>query len=297
MQLAGIALQSRGMTQRVDTSDPRAVAGEVERLYREMFPGGDSAFVPEAVEAVVECFRGRFAGFQAVDTRYHDIEHTMQGTLCLARLLHGRSRAGALPVLDERMARLGLWAILLHDTGYLKRLEDTAGTGAKYTVTHVSRSADFAAGFLARRGCAEGEIRAVQNMIRCTGINANLRAIPFGSEAERITGYALATADLLGQMSAEDYLEKLPVLYAEFAEAARFTGDQSQFVASFASAEDLVRRTPAFWEEYVLPKLKGELGGLYRFLSDPYPDGRNDYVERVEANMAQLKRKLAERGG
>ncbi|HRT58666.1 MAG TPA: hypothetical protein P5038_18730, partial [Candidatus Paceibacterota bacterium] len=88
------------MTQRVDTSDPRAVAGEVERLYREMFPGGDSAFVPEAVEAVVECFRGRFAGFQAVDTRYHDIEHTMQGTLCLARLLHGRSRAGALPVLD-----------------------------------------------------------------------------------------------------------------------------------------------------------------------------------------------------
>ncbi len=280
------------MTQRVDTRNPRAVAGEVERLYREMFPGSHSGFVPEAVEAVVDCFQGRFAGFQAVDTRYHDIEHTLQGTLCLARLLHGRTRAGARPVLQERMAQLGLWAILLHDTGYLKRLEDTGGTGAKYTVTHVSRSADFAAEFLARRGCSQPEIRAVQNMIRCTGINANLAAIPFDSQAERVAGFALATADLLGQMSADDYLEKLPVLYAEFAEAAEFTGDQSQFVASFASADDLVRRTPAFWENFVLPKLEGELGGLYRFLSDPYPDGRNDYVERVEANIANLKRNL-----
>ena len=282
------------MTQRVDTRNPRAVAREVERLYREMFPGSHSGFVPEAVEAVLDCFQGRFAGFQAVDTRYHDIEHTLQGTLCLARLLHGRTRAGARPVLQERMVQLGLWAILLHDTGYLKRLEDTRGTGAKYTVTHVSRSANFAAEFLARRGCPEAEIRAVQNMIRCTGINANLDAIPFDSQAERVVGFALATADLLGQMSADDYLEKLPVLYAEFAEAAAFTRDQSQFVASFASADDLVRRTPAFWADYVLPKLEGELAGLYRFLNDPYPDGPNDYVQKVESNMTRLKRRLHE---
>jgi hypothetical protein len=249
------------MTQRVDTSDPGPWPGGGEALSRDV-SGGDSAFVPEAVEAVVECFRGRFAGFQAVDTRYHDIEHTMQGTLCLARLLHGRSRAGALPVLDERMARLGLWAILLHDTGYLKRLEDTAGTGAKYTVTHVSRSADFAAGFLARRGCRGGGNPGRAEHDPVHGNQRQSPAIPFGSEAERYHRLRAGDGGFAGADVGRGLPEKLPVLYAEFAEAARFTGDQSQFVASFASAEDLVRRTPAFWEVYVLPKLKGELGGL-----------------------------------
>jgi hypothetical protein len=37
-------------------------------------------------------------------------------------------------------------------------------------------------------------------MIRRTGINARLSEIPFASELERTVGFALATADLLGQM-------------------------------------------------------------------------------------------------
>ena len=37
----------------------------------------------------------------------------------------------------------------------------------------------------------------------------------------RIVGFALGTADLLGQMAAPDYVDKLPVLYDEFVEAAR----------------------------------------------------------------------------
>ena len=57
-------------------------------------------------------------------------------------------------------------------------------------------------------------------MIRCTGVNAALSVIPFQSEMEKVAGFALGTADLLGQMAAEDYVDKLPILYAEFAEAA-----------------------------------------------------------------------------
>src|SRR6185437_3386983 len=136
-----------------------------------------------------------------------------------------RHRAKAKPLLTQRMFELGLLAILMHDTGYLKQRGDTEGTGAKYTVTHVDRSADFAAQLLADKKFSKADIQAVQNMIHCTGVDAALSVIPFQSEEEKIAGFALGTADLLGQMAAEDYVEKLPVLYSEFAEATQFSRD------------------------------------------------------------------------
>jgi hypothetical protein len=274
----------------VATKNPRAVEGEVQAAYLALYPQADSVFVPRAFQWTIECFTGQHRGYQAIDARYHDLEHTLQGTLCMVRLLSGREKAGAEPRLTERCFRLGLLAILLHDTGYLKRREDLSGTGAKYTITHVVRSADFAGQLLGERGLPMHDIRAVQQMISCTGLSAKLAAIPFESELERITGYALATADLLGQMAADDYVEKLPVLFGEFAEASAYSGDRTHFISTFISSEDLVRKTPIFWERSIRPKLETELLGLCRFLNDPYPDGTNEYIARIEANMERIKR-------
>jgi hypothetical protein len=279
----------------VATKDPTAVEGEVQAAYLAMFPDGDRQFVPQAFGWAVDCFAGRYRDYQAVDTWYHDFEHTLQGTLCLARLLHGRHRTGAQPALTERMLQLAVLGILLHDTGYLKKRDDTEGTGAKYTINHVERSADFAAQLLAEKGFTPAEIEAVRNMIRCTGINASPGAIRFESELEKVAGFALATADLLGQMAADDYVDKLPILYAEFAEAANFSGDKTHFVASFSSAEDLIQKTPAFWEAFVQTKLEYDFAGLYRFLNDPYPSGPNGYIDRITANITRLKGKNVKR--
>jgi hypothetical protein len=212
----------------------------------------------------------------------------------MVRLLARRHAVGIEPRLPERTFRLGLLAILLHDTGYLKQREDQAGTGAKYTITHVARSADFAGELLAQKEFPAPDVSAVQNMIRCTGLNAKLAQIPFESEVDRVAGYALATADLLGQMAAEDYVDKLPVLYGEFAEATAYTGDKTHFVASFVNAEDLLRKTPGFWEHSIKPKLDRELLGLWRFLNDPYPAGPNEYVSRIEANMEKIRRQFGD---
>ncbi len=277
----------------VVTKDPAAVEVEVQKAYLTMFPRGDRMIVPQIFGWAIDCFTGLHRDYQPIDALYHDFEHTLQGTLCMARLLEGRHRAGAEPALTERLAQLGLVAILLHDTGYLKKKDDRAGTGAKYTVTHVRRSAEFAAELLREKHFAAAEIKAVQNMILCTGVNAALDQIPFQGDPERITGYALATADLLGQMAAEDYVEKLPVLYAEFAEAARHDEQSAGMLGTFSSAEDLKQKTPAFWETYVQSKLDGEFGGLYRFLDDARAEGRNCYVERIEANVGRLKREVA----
>jgi hypothetical protein len=273
----------------VDTRDPKAVENEVQSICAALFPDGGHAVVPRAFAWMAECFNGSLEDYLPVDARYHDFEHTMQGTLCLARLLQGRHVAGVLPRLTLRQFEITLLAILFHDSGYLKRREDTKGTGAKYTVIHVDRSAAFVAEYLPRKGFADAEIAAMQHMILCTGIDVDLNAIPFRNDMERTTGFALATADLLGQMAARDYVDKLPLLYDEFAECARFVGASLPPTFAFDSAENLMRCTPAFWDNYVLPKVNDDFRGLYHFLNDPYPDGPNAYVQRIEENVARVR--------
>ena len=280
------------MFDEVDTKVPRAAEEYVASIYQTIFPNGDRAFVPQAFEWAGRFFSGQCGDYQAIDARYHDFEHTLQGTLCLARLLHGRHDAKAFPPLSQKAFELGLLAILFHDTGYLKKKDDAEGTGAKYTPTHVSRSAAIVKEFLAGKGWAQAETTAIENMIRCTGVNVDLKAIPFQNSEERMVGFALGTSDLLGQMAAPDYVEKLPVLYEEFAEAARFGGANAARVCPFTSAEDLMRKTRKFWEGYVRTKINHDFERLYTFLNKPYPDGPNEYVLRVEHNIERLVRAL-----
>jgi hypothetical protein len=277
----------------VVTKNPTAVQAEVQKAFLAGFPNADPRFVPQIFGWAIQCFAGGYKDYHPVDVPYHDFEHTLQGTLCLARLLQRRQAAGAQPSISQKLFELGLLAILLHDTGYLKRGNDTEGTGAKYTMTHVNRSADFAGALLKERGFDPGDIKAVQNMIHCTGLDAALSVIPFQSEQEKIVGCALGTSDLLGQMAADDYVEKLHALYSEFAEAARHSKGKTHFVALYSSAEDLMRKTPDFWEKFVQGKLDHDFGGLYRFLSIPYPDGPNEYLDRIDANIERLRQQLA----
>jgi hypothetical protein len=272
----------------VVTKDPTSVEVEVQAAYLAVFPQADAMFIPRVFGWAIDCFTGGYKDYAAVDAHYHDFEHTLQGTLCMARLLRARHLAGAHPQLTQRMFQLGVVAILLHDTGYLKKRDDTEGTGAKYTVTHVKRSAEFAGQLLAEKGFGPTDIQAVKNMIHCTGLDAALGVIPFQNETEKILGHALGTADLLGQMAADDYVQKLPVLYSEFAEALQYSKDKTHFISMFSSAEDLMHKTPAFWEKFVQLKLNRDFGGLYRFLNDPYPHGPNHYLERIEDNIKRL---------
>jgi hypothetical protein len=276
----------------VDTRVPGEVEKQVQQIYGVLFPQADAGFVARAFAWADQCFNGRHNDYRPIDARYHDFEHTLQGTLCLARLLHGRHTARGQPDITEKQFQLVLLAILFHDTGYLKKRDDTEGTGAKYTLIHVTRSVQFAAEFLAQKGYTDADIRAVQNMISCTGVNADLAAIPFQNDTERMLGYALATADLLGQMAAADYVDKLRVLFLEFEEAARFSGPRSTRLLTYASAEELMRNTPDFWRGYVLPKINGDFARLHRFLHVPYPDGPNEYLQRIEQNIERVQRAL-----
>jgi hypothetical protein len=94
-------------------------------------------------------------------------------------------------------------------------------------------------------------------------------------------------------MAADDYLEKLVVLYDEFAEAEKFPGAPLPEAFHFPSADALMRSTQGFWEHFVLPKINDDFRRLYVFLNDPYPDGPNSFVQRIEKNLRRLQQQLA----
>ena len=118
------------------------------------FPAADFAPLSRAFDDFAALFEGRYPGYLACDTLYHDIRHTLDMTLAMARLVDGHERASAAADrLGARRAMLGVLVALLHDSGYLKRSSEShVENGAVFTKIHVSRSADFISTYLPRLG-------------------------------------------------------------------------------------------------------------------------------------------------
>ena len=272
-----------------DTRSPLAVAGAVEKLHDEVFPGVGCAYVRPVLRKIESVFAGHWRDFQAMDTAYHDIEHTLQATLCSLRIVAGFCRAGAHPTLSARDFRIAFHAMLLHDVGYAKKRDDHEGTGAKFTLIHEARGCDMAQDFLAEENWDKAEIDRVCSLILCTGPRSNLGGTKFGNPAHRVLGQSVCTADFLSQMSDPGYVQKLPDLFEEFAESDRANNIPLE-KRLFKTMDDLYRSTPSFWNDFVLPKLRGECDNIARYLADPFPDGSNPYLEQVTANMDAVKR-------
>lgn len=271
-----------------DTSNPALAAQRAGELFKAAFRGEDDGFIAPWFQLVAKLFRGEYREYQAMDTVYHDLDHTLQATLCWVRLMCNRQRAGVSPQMGLRDFEAGLVAILMHDLGYLKDEGDSVGTGAKYTFVHERRSCEIATTILEELGWVRNRIFTVQHLILCTGPRALIDAIPFVSELERVMGLAVTTADYLGQMSDPAYPEKLEPLFKEFEESDNFRG-VPQKKRLFHSADELIEKTPGFWRHVVLPKLENECVGLFHFLADPWPSGRNPYIEAVEANIRRIE--------
>src|SRR5688572_22568773 len=129
----------------VDVTDPDAVNREVCEIFARLFPGRPVAAIDQAFRDLDALYHGRFPGFHACDTPYHDIQHVLDVTLAMARMMDGHERKESVRGrLGPRLFRLGVVAALFHDAGYVRRVEDTDyRNGAELTLTHVSRSAEF----------------------------------------------------------------------------------------------------------------------------------------------------------
>jgi hypothetical protein len=274
----------------VDTKDAPAVAAFVEAKFAAMYPGASLQWLRTLFTDMERLFSGQHPDYAEVDIRYHDLEHTLQATVCITLILEGRHKAEVEPRLTPRQFELALSAVLLHDAGYIKLRSDTSGTGAKYTFCHVLRSCAFAASYLPTLGASDYEVEAVLGAINCTGPTKNISRLYFREPVERIIGCALATADYLGQMAAADYPDELEILFHEFKESDDFIRLPASRRA-FKTPAELVEKTPIFWKKFVQPKLESDFMAVYRFLARPYPHGPNPYLEAVEKNIAKIKRR------
>lgn len=264
----------------------------VQAIFVAHFPKCGVGFLQGLCERIQELFAGKYPDYQACDTAFHDLAHTFHATVATVRLLDGHLKSGRPPKLGPRDFELTVAGILLHDTGFIKRVGDNDGTGAKYTLTHVDRSAEFAASFLPPLGVEPDEVRVVQLAIHCTGVNVDVSRLAFRDERERFIGCALGTGDIIGQMAAPDYPSRLPALYSEYVEAAKYSKLRDGGIASYKSAEDLMSRSRDFYESHVKRMLEAQWNGVHRALTHHFADRKNHYFTAIDHNLGQIDRQL-----
>jgi hypothetical protein len=250
------------------------------------------------LEFITNLFQGHVDGFLPCDTAFHDFDHTLEATRVALDLLaaHRDNPHPQFTPLRESDRLLVFAAVLFHDTGYLKRTGDCEGSGAKYSAIHVGRSCFLAWDFLPAFGFTPDEIRQVQNAICATAVTARMDQLPFRNPREWLMAAIVATGDMLGQMAAPDYPERLPGLYLEFREAGAFSHFRNSSFGAYQSLQDLLAGTEKFFYRHVLPTLETELRGVYRLLTDR--SGRNVYLDHMRLNVAQVShmaRLLADR--
>ena len=264
----------------------------VKNTFTSHVLGKSTIFLDKVFARVQDLFEGRYRGYQRSDTAYHDFKHTCEATVAVVRILDGHIKSRKFPAVSSRDFELIIAAILLHDSGFIKQVGDSEGTGAKYTLTHVERSQKFAANFLPEFGFTVGELILIQLLIDCTGVKVDVDNLPFYNDQERFLGRVLGTGDILGQMAAPDYPERLSRLYEEFTEAAAYSNTNGSRIEVYHSAEDLMRRTRDFYEGYVKQLLETQLGGVHKALLHHFNDGKNHYFDSIEANLDHIERKV-----
>lgn len=266
----------------VAMDNPSAVLREVEHIAHMMHPGLDFNPVGAVFNDILKLFGGDYPGYRKCNTEYHDLKHTTDTFLAVARLMHGAFIHGH--AFRERTVVLGLISALMHDTGYIQTVDDDAGTGAKYTLQHIGRSISFMEDYFRGRDYYSGEdFDRCGKMLNCTGFATNVGSIDFESDEVEVMGKILGTADLLGQMSDRKYLEKLLFLYSEFVEGN---------VPGFVDEYDLLSKTINFYD-LTRKRFDDELGGVHRHMVHHFRArwgiDHDLYADAVEKNIAYLR--------
>ena len=137
---------------------------EIKVIGGGLFGSDELQFTDLFFWKIIDLFNGKHEGFQACDTSYHDLDHTLEVTLTLAKIISGWNRSQS-PAVSNDFFDLGIMAAILHDVGYIKKVGDNQGTGAKYTFSHVGKSVDFADRLMEEADIKEGHRNAVRNVI------------------------------------------------------------------------------------------------------------------------------------
>jgi hypothetical protein len=283
------------VTGTVQVSSTAAVREAVEALCQSTWQNFPFEPVTRAFNQFERMFAGEVPGYHGVDTVYHDLQHTLDVTLALARLMAGHDRTVATSgQLGAERAAAGLIIGLFHDVGYLRRMdEDDCRHGAELTRVHVSRGAQFLADYLPQVQLSAWAPVA-REIIHYTGYEVPFDRIIVADPKDKTLGHLIGTADMIGQMADRCYLEKCrDRLYPEFVlggMALPISSNGGRQVR-YASGLDVLRQTPEFVAETRVKRLDGAFGGAYRHIEALY-GGQNPYMDMIDRNVGYLNRVL-----
>ena len=234
---------------------PELVLEEVMQILNLISPQIDTESIESWFEMTVDLYTGKYPGYKACNTLYHDLTHTIDTFLAMARLIHGSVIDGK--TFSNRDILLGLKAALLHDSGYIQEEDDNETTGAVHTSVHVPRSMNFFKLHGSVNDLSDGDVESGRSMILYTDLEQDGSNIPFPSARVELLGKFLAAADLMAQASDRIYLEKLLLLYGEFKEGK---------IEQYESEEDLLKKTIGFYD-FINHRIKMLLKNIDRYMS------------------------------
>ncbi|MBE9561209.1 MAG: hypothetical protein IMF15_10500 [Proteobacteria bacterium] len=264
-------------------------------IFRSAFNQFNEAALKQAFEDCERLFEGDYSTFLPCDTLYHDKQHSMDMTLALARLINGHERSVAKEKrLGAERAVIAIITALYHDSGYMRHEHDHRHfNGAEYTPVHVSRSADFLKRYLHKVNLGEYSQLAA-NMVHYTGYEIAPDHIRLPDEKWHLIGQMLGTADLLAQMSDRCYLEKCrDRLYPEFVLGGMTVkiDEHGNETVLYESGEDLLKKTPAFYEIEVENRLNNLFNKVYAYEIAHF-EGEKHYINGLGRNQSRLKNVL-----
>jgi hypothetical protein len=260
--------------------DPEVVWHKAMGIIQRISPDFDPSLSRTIFYDVMLLFHGKFPGYGAIKTMYHDLPHTLDVFLCSMRLMHGMHVSG-IHFSDEEILLVFI-ATLMHDIGYAQREGEEDGTGAQFTKSHVTRGIDFMQDYLDELKCPPTYASSLKFIMRSTDVDFPFKDISFPDQRTRLLAQIVGTADIVGQMADRTYPEKLQYLYLEFKEAN---------IGDYQSTYDLMCQTKNFYE-VIREKLDSAYEGLYTKLSFFFLDtmgvNKNFYLESIEKNIAFL---------
>ena len=284
------------VTNTVQVSDPVSLRNAVHELFAETFPGMSFDKLWLAFYDFERLFTGRFPGYKGCDTTYHDMQHTLDMTLALARLVCGYERSvEPHDRLGAARAQMAIITSLFHDSGYIRHeVRDKDFTnGAEFTLYHVSRSADFLRRYLPELGLAK-DVGVSSMIVHFTGYELDLDNIELDDPRDIICGHLIGTADMIAQMADRCYLEKCrDRLYNEFVVGgvAVENAKPGEYMVRYTSGRDLLKKTPTFYQQVMRERLNAKFNRVYRYIEVLY-NGQNPYIDAIRNNITHLVRIL-----
>jgi hypothetical protein len=281
------------VSNRVQVSDPLAVAKAVREIYGNLYPNAAVKPLEKAFTDFVRLMSGEDPRFHGCETTYHDLQHSLDVALALARHVDGYERSHKPSQrMGAKRAAVGMITALYHDVGYLRSMRDRRHRhGAEYTLTHVGRGGSFLNNYLSTLGLGS-EASIASRMIHFTGYERDINHLRLGDDRYTRLGHLLGTADLTAQMADRCYLEKCrDRLYDEFVMGgmARRTLPSGQVVVIYSSPRDLLQKTPDFYSKTLRDRLEGTFAGAHHYAAKHFR-GDNLYMESVQHNLQHLDR-------